>query len=168
MKDETQIIKAMLAKYRREQTDMVLSPHNVVAHPDNRGGESIQPRRLQEITAVLALDGVDVVEASGNAVVVELPPDEAARKAVLDAGGIPDCQANFGKTKICKEAMSVGEMKASDASMSHTVEPDHAPAPATAPAPAPTPAQSSSSSSSSSPPSPRTQAFREGWRMMWG
>ena len=68
----THIIKASVqlrAKFE-EQQKLYIPPHALVPHPDNRAGDDIKPLRTKDLTATLATDGVDPVEANIHAVCV--------------------------------------------------------------------------------------------------
>ena len=92
-----QIIKASVqsrAKFE-EEPELWIPPHAIVPHPDNRAGDDIKPFRTKGLTATLATDGVDPVEANIHAVCVQVPPDEASCELVKNAKGEPDFQKSF-------------------------------------------------------------------------
>ena len=70
----THIIKASVqlrAKFEEEH-ELCIPPHAIVLHPDNRGRDDRKPLRTIALTAILAKDGVDTVEANTNTVVVNI------------------------------------------------------------------------------------------------
>ena len=81
---DTQMIKkstVFRAKYRLEQgpgpTYRVLSPHLVVPHPRNRGGDPVKSLRTRELSGTVCYDGCDPLEACGNAVAVQEQMEKA-------------------------------------------------------------------------------------------
>ena len=119
----TQIIKASVqlrAKFEEEH-ELCIPPHAIVPHPDNRGGDDIKPLRTKGLTATLATDGVDPVEANIHAVCVQVPPDEASCELVKKAKGEPDFQKSFESSILCDKEMAKGNMKvvAGSVSKSH-------------------------------------------------
>ena len=118
----TQIIKASVqlrAKFEEEH-ELCIPPHAIVPHPDNRGGDDIKPLRTKGLTATLAKDGVDTVEANNNAVCVQVPPDEASCELVKKAKGEPYFQKSFESSILCDKEMAKGNMKAAVDSLSHS------------------------------------------------
>ena len=80
----TQMIKRGIifrAKYRLEQgpgpTYRVLSPHIVVPHPRNRGGDLVKSLRTKELSGTVLVDGCDPLEARSNAVAVQEQTEKA-------------------------------------------------------------------------------------------
>ena len=81
---DTQMIKRSIvfrAKYRLEQgpgpTYRVLSPHIVVPHPCNRGGDLVKSLRTKELSGTVSHDGCDPLEACSNAVAVQEQMEKA-------------------------------------------------------------------------------------------
>ena len=75
---DTQMIKRSImfrAKYRLEQgpgpTYRVLSPHIVVPHPRNRGGDLVKSLRTRKLAGSISYDGCDPTESCSNAVAVQ-------------------------------------------------------------------------------------------------
>ena len=69
---------ALRAKYRYEQDSdgpcyKRLSPHLVVPHPRNRGGDAVRSMRTKQLTCFVAKEGCDPLEANNNAVAVMAP-----------------------------------------------------------------------------------------------
>ena len=69
---------AFRAKYRYEQDSTGpcykrLSPHLVVPHPRNRGGDAVRSMRTKQLTCFVAKEGCDPLEANNNAVAVIAP-----------------------------------------------------------------------------------------------
>jgi len=82
LSSSTQKIKQSIcyrAKYRVD-SKKVMCPLLVVPHPKNRGGDPVKSLRTMQLTATVAVEGYDAIEANCNAVAVE------ARPAV--AGGV--------------------------------------------------------------------------------
>ena len=93
----TQFSKAFVqlrAKFEEEH-ELCIPPHAIVPQPDTRGGDAIKPLRTRGLTATLAKEGVDLVEANIHAVCVQVPPDEASCELVKKAKGEPDFQTSF-------------------------------------------------------------------------
>ena len=121
-REVTQIIKAS-CQYRakfEEQGEVCKPPHAIVPHPNNRGGDDIKPLRTKGLTAALANDGGDIVEANNNAVCVQVPPDEASCELVRKAKGEPYFQKSFESRIVCDQEMAKGNMGASAGSLSHS------------------------------------------------
>ena len=81
---DTQMIKRSLAwraKYRLDQgpgpSFRVLSPHLVVPHPRNRGGDPVKSLRTKELSGTVVVDGCDPLEACSNAVAVQEQTEKA-------------------------------------------------------------------------------------------
>ena len=102
----TEIIKRGVffrAKYH-EEFDVILKPEEAVPHPENRGGEEVNPNRTREISAAIC-HGYDAIEANSNGVAVQQPPKGTAQAEVEEAGCVFDFQAHYEKsitvTKTC-------------------------------------------------------------------
>ena len=81
MADEktTQIIKRSIA-YRarfRVESKRVVSPLQIVPHPQNRGGDPVKSLRTQQIISDIMRDGYDPIDANSNGVLVEVKPAAA-------------------------------------------------------------------------------------------
>ena len=81
---DTQMIKRSIcyrAKFRLEQgpapTYRVISPHIVVPHPRNRGGDPVKSLRTKELSRTVLVDGCDPLKACGNAVAVQEQTEKA-------------------------------------------------------------------------------------------
>ena len=81
---QIQMIKrciAWRAKYRLEQgpgpTYRVLSPHIVVPHPRNQGGDLVKSLRTKELSRTGLVDGCDPLKACSNAVAVQEQTEKA-------------------------------------------------------------------------------------------
>ena len=94
-----------------EQEKLYIPSHAIVPHPDNRSGDDIKPLRTKGLTATLATDGVDPVEANIHAVCVQVPPDEASCELVKKAKGEPNFQKAFESRIVCDQEMAKGNMK---------------------------------------------------------
>ena len=82
--NDTRMIKksiASRAKYRLEQgagpTYRLVSPHIVVPHPRNRGGDPVKSLRTKELSGTVSHDGCDPLEACSNAVAVQEQTEKA-------------------------------------------------------------------------------------------
>ena len=79
--DDTMLIKkscALRARYRLNEVH--ISPLAVVPHPLNRCVDGCMVLRCRGITSDIARWGFDVVEANQNAVLIEVPPEEAIER----------------------------------------------------------------------------------------
>ena len=81
---DTRMIKRSIvfrAQYRLEQgpgpTYRVLSPHIVVPHPRNRGGDLVKSLRTKELPGTVLVDGCHPLEACSNAVAVQEQTEKA-------------------------------------------------------------------------------------------
>ena len=76
LSSSTQKIKQSIcyrAKYRVD-SKKVMCPLLVVPHPKNRGGDPVKSLRTMQLTATVAVEGYDAIEANCNAVAVEARP----------------------------------------------------------------------------------------------
>ena len=108
MSEQTQIIKescAYRAKYWVDGEYVDMDPFLIVPHPDNRGGDPLKVLRLQGLTAKLAHDGVDLVEANQNAVAVQQAPSY-----VVTEGRAKDFQVIFEQS-ILNETCQVHRLR---------------------------------------------------------
>ena len=106
--EHTMVIKKSCCYRARFQTglDVHISPHGVVPHPGNRGGDPCKLLRCRSIVKDIIVNGCDVPEAEWNAVLIESPPADKFDQ-VRAAGFNPDYDAHFAENVIDPLGMCV-------------------------------------------------------------
>lgn len=107
--EDTMIINKscqLRARFTIEQ-DAFISPLRVVPHPLNRGGDPPKVNRCRGITKDIADYGVDVREASNDAVLVETPPTAENAAEVHAKCCNPDFDAHLAENTLDGKDMCI-------------------------------------------------------------